>query len=218
MSASVPIDLARIVHDLRGPLMPLRTAAWLLRNELDESTRVHELVDIVDRQCGRLTRMMDELGDWARVASGEMALDLVPVEAELLVDTALGGIPDCPVTPEYHDAAAAVQLLADPHRIDQLLRTMIQNALHRDQGRVPRLQLSIRAGQLTIDVRDQGASLDAVAREALLSCPQHNPFDDGLGLRLMMAKRIAEAHGGRLTIDETPMHGLGLVCTLPARS
>ena len=216
MSASVPIDLARIVHDLRGPLMPLRTAAWLLRNEIDESAQVRELVDIVDRQCGRLTRMMDELGDWARVASGEMALALVPVAAALLIDTALSGIPDCPVTPEYHDAAAAVHVLADQHRIDQLLRAMIQNALHRDQGRVPRLQVSITAGQLTLDVRDQGAPLNAVAREALLRDPQYNPFDDGLGLRLMMAKRIAEAHGGGLTINESPMHGLCLVCTLPA--
>lgn len=208
--------LARIVHDLRGPLMPLRTAAWLLRNELGESQRARELADIVDRQSTRLARMLDELSDWGRSNDGRMQLDRRPVDAVLAIDMAIGGIPDCRVEPRFAGASAAARLHADQHLLDQLLRTLIEHGLHRPAPQPPEIEAWLDAGQFHVRVRDHGVPLDAAAREALLSQPQFAPFDDGLGLRLLLACRIAEAHGGRLVIDDDAgPEGLALVCSLP---
>src|SRR6478735_2291013 len=93
--AAIQISLSRISHDLRGPLMPLRTAAWLLRQEPDASARVHELADIVDRQSVRLTRMMDELSDWGRTTGDLIPLSRVPVEVGLTMDMAIGSLSGC---------------------------------------------------------------------------------------------------------------------------
>ncbi len=217
MSIAPPIELdwAKIVHDLRGPLMPLSTAAWLLRNEEGISERVGELTTIVERQSRRLTQMMDELSDWGRSGDSQFALNLVPVDAALAVDMAICGIAGCHVVPLITDEAAAFQLGADQHRLGQLLRALIEHAIFRDPDRLPEVSLSVESGQLHIRIRDQGAPLDAMAREALLSQSLSSPFDDGLGLRLLLARRIAEAHGGSLTIDATTADGLAMVCALP---
>lgn len=216
MSSPPSIDLGRIVHDLRGPLMPLRTSAWLMRSELGDSPRVRELADIVDRQTDKLLRLMDEFGEWARFDSAAVPVNCVPVESAQLVDMALCGIPDCRVAPVYHDASAAVQVLADKHRADQMLRSLIQYAMHRGGDRAPTLEVSIQAERLVIRVRDHGPPLAAEARQSLLTSPQHAPFDDGLGLRLIIARKIAEAHGWRLDLDERVTDGVALICSLPA--
>lgn len=208
-------SLQRIAHDLRGPLMPLRTAAWLLRNELAQSERGCELAEIVDRQSARLARMMDELSDWGRFANGAVLLDRTPMEAALLVDMAIAGIPGCHAEPHYGDGAAMVRVLADQHRFDQALRTLIEHAMHRGGEVPPRIEVSLHEAGLQIRIHDAGPALTAEAREALLARPQSPSFDEGLGLRLLLARLIAEAHGGRLGIDDTGDDGLAVTFALP---
>ncbi|RZA20872.1 MAG: HAMP domain-containing histidine kinase [Lysobacteraceae bacterium] len=211
------LDLARIVHDLRSPLMPLRTAAWLLRSELAQSPRAHELAGIVERQSARLARMMDELGDWGHVTDTGFALDCRPVDPALALDMAIGAIPGCAIEPHYTEQAKAMQLHADQHRFGQLLDTLIRHAMHRAGDRLPEMEVAADAGQLCIRVRDHGPPLPPAALEALLSQAQA-PFDEGLGLRLLIARRIAEAHGGTLTAEHGVDGGVALACWMPASS
>ena len=211
------LDWARIAHDLRSPLMPLRTAAWLLRNEGSDSDRARELVDIVDRQSNRLARMVDELSDWGRSSEGAMPLNRGPVDAALALDMIIGAIPDCHVVPVVEGDASEMHLHADQQRLGMLLRTLIEHAMHRDPSRSPEVSLSKSQGRLQVRVRDQGTPLDADAQAALLNQPLPVPFDDGLGLRLLLAGRIAEAHGGRLVVDTTTTEGLAMQCILPAQ-
>lgn len=210
------LDLSRIAHDLRGPLMPLRTAAWLLRNELAESARGSELAGIVERQSARLARMMDELGDWGRSLEGPLPLDRKPLDPAFAVDLAIGAVPGCTTLPRHAATAAGMQLHADQQRLVQLLTTLIEHAMHRADGQSPEIDVSLDAGALCIRVQDQGPALDEDALAALLEQPQARPFDDGLGLRMLMARRITEAHGGSLTAMQAPDGALAMVCRLPA--
>lgn len=212
----VQADLARIVHDLRAPLMPLRTAAWLLRNEPAGSERVRELADIVDRQSARLARMVEELGDWGRGAGEAQTPDRGGVDAGLALDMAIAGLPNCAIEPHYDGEAASARIRADPNQLEQLLHTLIAHALHRAGDGAPDVDVALLEGQLRIRVHDHGAPLEPCERDALLSRPQAHPFDEGLGLRLLLAGRIAESHGGRLWVEDTGSDGLALVCVLPS--
>ncbi|MEO7937558.1 MAG: HAMP domain-containing sensor histidine kinase [Burkholderiaceae bacterium] len=217
MSTSPPIklDLSRIAHDLRGPLMPMRTAAWLLRNENVEAARLTDLAEIVDRQSVRLARMLDELSDWGRLQGKETPLICEHVDLALTVDNAIGSLTGCRSEPIITEQAAAFPLNGDAHRLAQLLRILIEHAAQRAPDHSPEITLRVASKQLEIRVQDQGKPLDASERQELLHQPQPTPFDDGLGLRLLLARMIAEAHGGKLEVDPNVEHGLSIICALP---
>ena len=216
MTAKPPpqVGMARIVHDLRNPLMPLQTAAWLLRNEAGEAARVRELAEVIERQSARLGRMLDELGDWERGLGGELARNLETVDARLLLDLAIGGVRDCQVDPSFVAEAADARLRADIHRLQQMLQSLIEHAVQRGGGRAPAIEVGLDGQRLWIRIRDHGPALDAGAQEDLFAQPQARPFDQGLGLRLLLARAIAEAHGGGLSAAGAD-DGLVVSCWLP---
>lgn len=208
--------LARIAHDLRGPLMPLRTAAWLLKNELGASGRAGDLADIIDRQSAQLARMMDELSDWGRCAEGRLTLDRAPVDVGMAIDLAIGAM-EGDVRLQVAGDAAAATVHADQHRLGQLLRTLVEHAAQRAPGQPVAMDVEIDGGQLRVLVRDRGPALEPGALERLLVAPQPVAFDQGLGLRLLLARMIAEAHGGTLSASGGE-DGLALALALPLRA
>ena len=93
VSASERPLFERLVHDLKGPLSPLQTAAYLLRRtELPADKRI-ELAETVERQARRMAGMIEELGDWVRAREGRLVTRRRPVELAYVVDLALGGVP-----------------------------------------------------------------------------------------------------------------------------
>ncbi len=202
--------LDRLAHDLRGPLSPLQTASYLLqRDDLDPAKRL-ELLQMIERQSRRLARMLDELEDWARAGQGRLLGTREPSEPALLVDHALvgAGLAGTPVD----DDGAVAMVEVDSRRITQVLRTMIDFAVAR--GATPELRLRSGNGRATIDALLPGPAPAPEALAALLEERQATPFDEGLGLRLLLARAIARAHGGELAAA-TEDGRLRLRCELP---
>jgi signal transduction histidine kinase len=192
--------LDRLAHDLRGPLAPLQTASYLLqRDDLDPARR-QELLAMLARQAQRLASMVEELEDWTRVGRGRLLGRPERSELAMLLDYAavgsrLAGTPVAFNGDAGVDAVVAVE--GDPQRLTQLLRILLDYAASR--GGAPRLALSTSDGRIRIDARMPGPVPDAAATDALLERQQPEPYDEGLGLRLMLARGIARAHGGELT-------------------
>lgn len=202
--------LDRLAHDLRGPLSPLQTASYLLQREDLDPARRQELLLMVERQSRRLARMLDELEDWARAGQERLLGTREPGEPALLLDYALVGA-GLAGTPVDDDGAIAV-VEGDPRRLTQLLRTMIDFAVAR--GGPPELRLRSGGGRVAIDALLPGPAPDADTLATLLEERQPAPFDEGLGLRLLLARAIARAHGGDL--EAAAVDGrLRLRCELP---
>ena len=194
MSGSTWLD--RVAHDLRGPLMPLQTAAYLLRNGQLDAAKQSELVEVIERQTRQLARMIDELGDWMRASQQRLVGPRESCDPSLLLDYAVTGakLPPPTVADESHGAMVE----ADTQRLTQLLRTLLAYASARGDATV-RLQRA--DGRLQVDVLGAAQSDDAPA-EALFEAPQPAPFDGGLGLQLLIARRIAEEHDGTLEASD----------------
>jgi K+-sensing histidine kinase KdpD len=186
----------RLVHDLKGPLSPLQTAAYLLRRpDLAEERRM-ELAETVERQSRRMAAMIEELGDWVRANEGRLLLRSRPVEVQMLVDLALGGVPGCASVPEIDAEVATAQVEGDEGRLVQALGALIAYSQSRDPA--PPLVHAMRRGdRVLIEVADRGPVPDDVA--TLLTAPLPEPYDLGLGLRLVVAAAIVQAHGGAIT-------------------
>ena len=77
--------LDRLAHDLRGPLSPLQTAAYLLRRPDLEPERRDELLAIIDRQTTRLSSMVQEVSDWTRARQSRLVSRREAVVPAMLV-------------------------------------------------------------------------------------------------------------------------------------
>ena len=200
--------LDRLAHDLRGPLAPLQTASYLLQREDLDDGRRKELLLMVERQVRRLGAMLEELGDWVRVGRGRLLGQREPCEPALLLDYALVGA-GFGGTPVDDDGSIAV-VAGDAQRLTQLLRTLLDFA--RAHAATPAIRLRSDAGQVTIHLALPG--IEPSSPSALVEEPQGEPYDEGLGLRLLLAREIARAHGGEL---DAGMEDAALVfrCTLP---
>jgi signal transduction histidine kinase len=204
--------LDRIAHDLRGPLSPLQTAAWLLKGEagLDPQRR-QELLEIVERQSRRLTRMIDELGDWSRAQQGRLTSLREPCDLLTMIDLAISAIPGCTIEPDVRGDCSTLLVDCDQQRLVQALKTLIEYGAARGTTTV---QVACRDGQARIDVSCDSIPLERDLIPALLSQPDPAPFDEGLGLRLPLARAIFEAHGGGIDASVDSAGGLHFACRI----
>ena len=202
----------RLAHDLRGPLTSLQTAAYLLRTD-PGGPNSRELADIVVRQSQRMARMIEELDDWGRAQQGRLVDRGERVELDATLDMALASMHGLAAEPEYASDARERVVQGDSARLAQLFRSLLQNALARDASGV-RVVVSRANGNAQILFCDNGPALDDAQRAHLLRAPQVPSPDEGLGLRLLIAKAIVEGHAGVLDVA-TEHESLCIRCTLP---
>ena len=189
--------LDRLAHDLRGPLSPLQTAAYLLRRDDIDAARQHELLEIIERQIARLSGMVQEVSDWTRARQSRLLDHRETTGVSMLVELACAtAVPAVRLElPESLDHAAVE---GDTKRLVQMLSTLvgIMQARAGDAGVLVRAEQT--GGEVRVVVEAPGASWSHDEREALFRKAQAVPFDEGLGMRLLVARAIAQAHGGEL--------------------
>lgn len=211
MSRSTPAPwLDRIAHDLRGPLSPVQTAIGLLRMGELEPARQRELLDMIERQTRVLGRMIGELDDWSRAAQGNLIAQRLPCSAAAVLDNALATAASGASAIRIADESGDAVIDGDEWRLCQLLATLIDYAQAR--GADSTLAMYREGTALRIDVR---MAMAGELRETLLSEPAPEPHDGGLGLRMPIARAIAEAHAGSLTAAQAGDGVVTLRCVLP---
>ena len=165
--------------------------------------------------------MVGELLELERLRDGRgvqrTAVDLGALASD--VARAFDGVPPG-VDIEPHDAMVAT---VDESRIRMVLRNLIENAIKyslADSAPV-RVRLERRDGEVSIEVRDDGVGIPE-ADLAQVFVPffrvdrSRSKKTGGYGLGLSICQRIAEAHGGRVTVDRVVPRGTRFTVTLPA--
>jgi K+-sensing histidine kinase KdpD len=206
--------LERLAHDLRGPLSPLQTAAYLLRRDEVDQDRRNELLEIIDRQTTRLSAMVQEVSDWTRARQSRLVEHRGPVEVSVLVELACAPAGSA-VQLELPESLDTALVDGDTQRLVQMLSTLVAFM----QAKAGEGGVSVRAsateGATDIFIAATNAAWDEGESESLFQRPQGAPFDHGLGMRLLLARAIAEAHGGTVMVDEPRSDGARLRARLP---
>ena len=205
----------RVAHDLRGPLSPVRTAVYLLRESSLADAQRDELLAMLERQIQRLSGMIDQFSDLGRAETGRLLARRESVDVEQLLGDLAGRLQGRSPRIELAPDVSGLQVEGDVLRLAQLFETLLGLRLVRGcvgpvQARVERTGDGLRMS-CVLHCRDASDALVA----GLLASPHPDPPDDSLGFGLPIAAAIASAHGGRLQGRATARDTVELVLDLP---
>jgi signal transduction histidine kinase len=215
--------LAGIGHDLVNPLSALRLNVGIVGPDrpLPPEPEVRALFQRLERQVEKLRRMISDLLDAARVETGQLSLELQVCELRDLVAAVVEqhrqAAPAHPITVSLPPAPVPVR--CDPLRIEQVLGNLVGNAIkYSPKGGPIEVALAAHDGHAVVTVTDQGLGIPPEDRRHIFE-----PFRRGtgvrgiagLGLGLAVARRIVEAHGGRIELDSAPRTGAAFRISLP---
>ncbi|KRB07536.1 hypothetical protein ASE08_29515 [Rhizobacter sp. Root16D2] len=213
-----------VAHELRNPLMTLCTTATLLPRVA--SDKVARLLEIIERQTGRMSRVIGDLLDVSRMNTGKLRLEFDDVD---IADVVEDSLISCRHSMAQHAQTLHLELpsppgsmRADAVRLTQILSNLLGNASkYTPAGGQITLVVKRTAHAVVFSVKDNGIG---ISPRALLEV--FDPFVQeqhavkfngvGLGLGLAVVRELAEAHGGRA---EASSAGVGLgscfVVTIP---
>lgn len=218
--------LAMLAHELRNPLAPIRHATLLLRRGAENVPSV-KLYDLIDRQTSRLTRLVDDLLDVARISSGHIQLKREPVDLAAVARQAAEA--SRPRIEEYHHRLSIhlpdtpVYVNGDPIRLEQIVTNLLENAIkYTEPG--GRLELTVVRDhhQAILRMRDNGIGLAPESQEAIFGL--FTQIDSslarsggGLGIGLTLVRRVLALHGGTIEARSAGLgQGAEFIVRLPA--
>lgn len=215
---------AVIAHEIRNPLMIIKSSLGTLRRSGVDGEQLKEATVDIDNEVNRLTRLVDGVLDYARPPR----LDYGPVRlAELARDAlqaALGE--DSVVRSELRDEGVPGEIVTDGERLRGVLVNVLLNArdavLARGGPSLPQgvdvvLRLAPeRSGRVLISVEDSGTGLSPDQKDRLFE-PYFTTKRAGTGLGLAIARNLIEALGGAMVAESQEGKGTTMRIELPTR-
>jgi signal transduction histidine kinase len=216
-----------LAHDLRNVLSPIMARVQLIRSRSARGTG--EAVSDADaalKGLARLSRIISDMLDVARIDQGVFAMNVQPVDLVALAHEAAKTL----ATPDHGievKAPEEIVVTGDPDRLRQLLDNLLSNAVTHSPADAPvvvyveKKKLEESGEFALVQVIDQGPGIPAAELHRVFDRFSKGSGSPGLGLGLYLARRIAAAHQGDLTVESAPGKGtrfrLTVPCDLPAR-
>lgn len=217
--------LATLSHELRTPLATIKgyTTALLLEETTWSDEQRREFLQLIDVECDNLTTMINDLLDSSLIEVGRLVIEREPVRLPHLIrqvaDEMQARTTIHRIVVDFAPDFPMVE--ADPNRIKQVVRNILDNAIkYSPNGGLIVVRSQVRAHDVVISIADQGVGISPEDLIPLfekyfrVKAPTgyHIP---GTGLGLPVARAIVEAHGGRIWAESKVGQGTTLYFSLP---
>jgi PAS domain S-box-containing protein len=222
------VFLSLAAHELRTPLtallLKLQGLEQLVRADLagtSRGARAQRRFQDAVRHTDRLCDLVERLLDVSRIAGGQLEVQLEPLDLETLVRSVVGEFQDPASEPRTEirvTATGDAHGAWDPHRLEQVVQGLLSNAVKYGQGKPIDVAVEDLGGQVRLVVQDRGIGIAAGDLGRIFDAFERAvPVEHyaGLGLGLYIARRIVEAHGGRITVSSAPGQGATFEIRLP---
>ena len=211
-----------VSHDLRAPLTVVQGNAQLVMRSADKPDAVRRSAEAIYMAAQRMNRMIQDLVESARLESGQLVLQRIPIEvasfANEVVQRLSFSMDTDRVSVELVGPPSTVN--ADPDRLDRILTNLISNAIKYSDDQV-RVEVSGNGDEVRISVVDRGQGIHPDDLPHIFERywrSKHTQRKEGLGLGLYIARMLVEAHGGRIWAETELGKGSTFTFTLPAAS
>ena len=215
--------LAVLGHELRNPLAPALTALELMKRR--GGTTMEREREVLHRQVSHMTRLVNDLLDVSRLTRGKVDLVKRRIELGTAVERALDMarplIEQHGHTLDVDVASAGLPIDADEDRIVQVIVNLLTNAAkYTPPGGHLRLTSRVANGVVELTSEDDGPGVPEELLPTLFEPFAQGPRSiarqqGGLGLGLMLARSLAELHGGSLRYEPIQPHGSRFIVGLP---
>jgi signal transduction histidine kinase len=216
--------VATVAHELRSPLTGVRgfTGTLLARWDKFSDDQKKLIMQSVHADTDRLTRLIAELLEVARIDTGRLSLHPRPIEVTAAVERVTHSVRAGTGREVNFDPDPGLpQILADPDRFAQVLTNLVDNAVRHGEGQV---RVSVAAstleGQEFVDVvvEDEGEGISPAIRKRVFTKFWKHGTRGGSGLGMYIAHGLVTAHGGRISIDDAEGGGARIETSWPAYS
>jgi two-component system sensor histidine kinase KdpD len=209
--------LDSIAHDFRTPLTSIKAAVTgLLGSDEAKETQARELLTIIDEECDRLNRLVEEAGEMAKLEAGEFALELAPTPMGEIIRASLGHCKTALAgrTVDVHVDANLLPVNVDRERVKDALVQLIDNAnLYSPKDQAITISAELAGDSVITSVADRGPGIDDFEQTMIFDKfyrgKDQRYLVRGTGMGLPIAKAIITAHNG--TINVTSQLGRGSV-------
>jgi signal transduction histidine kinase len=213
--------VATVAHELRSPLTGVKGFVQALLNRWDKLNDDQKklMLTTVHADSDRLSRLIAELLDVARIDTGRLQLHPRPSDAETLVGRVVESVGTATARPVTLTVTGDLpELFADPDKYAQVVTNLVENAVRHGNGDVA-VTLSPSDGEfegVQLVVADRGDGIPEELRKRVFTKFWKGGARGGSGLGLYIVSGLTRAHGGTVTIGDTPGGGAMITVVWPS--
>jgi len=219
--------LSMVSHELRTPLTSLRAFGEILQdNPNADAAEREQFLSIIITESERLTRLIDQLLDLAKLEAGRMDWSLQDVDVKQTVEEAVAALNalikerQIELIMNLPDGLPLVR--ADHDQLIQVIVNLVSNAIKfcdAEQGKI-RILVQQDKGEILISVEDNGLGIPAPMKEQIFerfrqSISQTGTKPEGSGLGLAICRQIVTFLGGKIWVENLDAGGASFYFTVP---
>ncbi|MDR0649187.1 MAG: HAMP domain-containing histidine kinase [Synergistaceae bacterium] len=221
--------LGNVAHELKTPLAVMMGIAQNARQQMRESEASEKLapeMKAIVSEAGRMALLVEQILDATRIDEGRFSFDIKESSVEEIIQTTINSYYPMLKRNDNHLIMSLSDdiphVLADPHRISQVLVNLLQNAIRHTKRGTITISAAPAEDFVKMDVSDTGCGIAAdripVIFERFKSHDSGNTGasrGSGTGLGLYICKHIIEAHGGEISLHSAQGRGTVVSFTIP---
>ncbi len=210
-----------VAHELRNPLAGILMTNSLIRELIknEQSLTIEKLLQRNAKNIDRLNRMVTELYEATKIASGNFALEIAPLNFDEIItdaiDTTRTLYPDFTIEVSGHGG----DISGDSYRLVQVVTNYLGNAIkYSGSNKTVKLHVHTDATSVIVSVIDYGVGIPekqlAYVFERFFRVDKTKDIE-GLGIGLFFCKRIIEAHNGKVWVESEESNGSQFYFSIP---
>jgi signal transduction histidine kinase len=209
--------VATVAHELRSPLTGVKGFVQALLNRWDRLNDEQKklMLTTVHADSDRLSRLITELLDVARLDTGRLSMHARPCDVEVLTQRVIDSVrAGAPHRIEFEADDDLGPVWADPDKYTQVMTNLLENAIRHGSDPVTVSAFGVN-GVVAVQVDDSGDGIPPEVRQRAFTKFWTTGQRGGSGLGLYLVNGLVRAHGGTVTIDDAPAGGARIVTTWP---